>query len=97
MTTDRSTTLAVAEPAARRAAEAALSDGVPERLARWVGDRAGVQAVFGEPVRNGDTVVIPIARSRWAVGGGGGGGPTDAEAGADGVSGGAYGTGGGAR
>jgi uncharacterized spore protein YtfJ len=95
MTTNRSKTLAEAQSAARRAAEAGPIGGVSERLARWVGQRAGVQAVFGDPVDNGDTVVIPVARSMWAVGGGAGGGQADADAGSDGPSGSGYGSGGG--
>jgi uncharacterized spore protein YtfJ len=109
MTTDRSMTLDEAERTARRAAGAGLpvglSDGVPERLTRWVGEHAGVRAVFGETVRNGDTLVIPVARARWAVGGGGGGGaagedarPGDTagkEARPDGTSGSGFGSGGG--
>ncbi len=80
---------------AARAAGHGFADELSERLARWVGGRAGAQAVFGEPVRNGDTVVIPVARSRWAVGGGAGGGATGADPGSPALSGSGYGSGGG--
>jgi hypothetical protein len=95
MTTDRSATLDEAERAAVRATRSGLADGLIEQMARWVGGRAGVQAVFGEPVRSGDTVVIPVARSRWAFGGGAGGGETEADPGSPALAGSGYGSGGG--
>jgi uncharacterized spore protein YtfJ len=36
--------------------------------------------VFGEPIKRGETTVVPVARVRWAVGGGSGsaiGGPEE--------------------
>jgi hypothetical protein len=42
------------------------------RLAELIGAKAGVQAVFGEPVRLEGMTVIPVARVRWGFGGGGG-------------------------
>lgn len=57
---------------ARRAAGAAPADRLIERLAELVGAKAGVQAVFGEPVQQGGRTVIPVARVRWGFGGGGG-------------------------
>jgi hypothetical protein len=48
------------------------ADRLLERLAELVGARAGVQAVFGEPVTRQDLTVIPVARVRWGFGGGGG-------------------------
>jgi uncharacterized spore protein YtfJ len=43
-----------------------------ERLADIVGAKAKVQAVFGEPIQQGELTVVPIARVRWGFGGGGG-------------------------
>ena len=48
------------------------ADRLLERLAELVGGRAGVTAVFGEPIRQGELVVVPVARIRWGFGGGGG-------------------------
>jgi uncharacterized spore protein YtfJ len=56
----------------RHSIEDAPVHDLVERLAERVGAQAGVQAVFGEPIRQGDTVVIPVARVRWGFGGGGG-------------------------
>jgi hypothetical protein len=56
----------------RRAAGAMPPDRLIERLAELIGARAGIQAVFGEPVRQGAVTVIPVARVRWGFGGGGG-------------------------
>jgi len=45
-------------------------------LADRVGSRAGVRAVFGDPVERDGITVIPVGRVRWGFGGGGGqGGP----------------------
>jgi len=57
---------------ARVAAEGAPGDRVLERLAERLGAKAGVHAVFGEPIRQGDTTVISVARIRWGFGGGSG-------------------------
>ena len=57
---------------AHDAASGGPADHLLERLASLVGARAGVQAVFGEPVRHEGTTVIPVARVRWGFGGGGG-------------------------
>ena len=46
--------------------------GSLERLAELVGAKANVNAVFGEPIRQGDLTVVPVARVRWGVGGGSG-------------------------
>ena len=73
--------------AARKAAIDRPADGLLERLAGLVGARAGVQAVFGEPVRRDEVTVVPIARVRWGFGGGGGsaeGTPTGAASGSGG-------------
>jgi uncharacterized spore protein YtfJ len=56
----------------RQAVSSAPADRLLERLAELVGARAGVQAVFGEPVRHDNLTVIPVARVRWGFGGGGG-------------------------
>lgn len=67
---------------ARRAAEGSSTDHFLERLADRIGARAGVQAVFGEPVQRGDLTVVPVARVRWFFGGGAGsGGDTAGEGG----------------
>jgi uncharacterized spore protein YtfJ len=57
---------------ARAATGPTSADRLLERLAELIGGRAGVRAVFGEPIRNGDLTVIPVARIRWGFGGGGG-------------------------
>lgn len=46
--------------------------GVVERLAERLGDRAGVGAVFADPVERDGITVIPVGRARWMFGGGGG-------------------------
>jgi uncharacterized spore protein YtfJ len=43
-----------------------------ERLAELIGAKANVRAVFGEPIKQGDLTVVPVARVRWGVGGGSG-------------------------
>ena len=48
------------------------ADQVAATLAERVGGRAGVQAVFGEPVERDGVTVIPVGRVRWGFGGGGG-------------------------
>jgi uncharacterized spore protein YtfJ len=57
---------------AREAADAMPADRLIERLAELIGAKAGVQALFGEPVRHEGLTVIPVARVRWGFGGGGG-------------------------
>lgn len=54
------------------AVSSAPTDRLLERMAELVGARAGVQAVFGDPVKHGNLTVIPVARVRWGFGGGGG-------------------------
>ena len=49
-------------------------DQIAAGLAERVGSRAGVQAVFGEPVERDGVTVIPVGRVRWGFGGGGGAG-----------------------
>ncbi len=56
----------------RHAVSAAPADRILERLAELVGARAGVQAVFGEPIQRDNLTVVPVARGRWGFGGGGG-------------------------
>ena len=56
----------------RKAAGPTPADRLLERLAEIVGAKAGVQAVFGEPVRHEGLTIIPVARVRWGFGGGGG-------------------------
>lgn len=57
---------------ARGAAAGGLTDAFLERLVDRIGGRAGVQAVFGEPVERDGLTVIPVARVRWGFGGGSG-------------------------
>jgi uncharacterized spore protein YtfJ len=66
------TTIEKATDGARKAALGGPADRLLERLAELVGGRAGVTAVFGEPIRQGELVVVPVARIRWGFGGGGG-------------------------
>jgi uncharacterized spore protein YtfJ len=68
MTTDHSS----ATDRAREAAEGGPAERFVERLVDRIGGRAGVQAVFGEPIQRGDTIVVPVARVRWGFGGGSG-------------------------
>ena len=56
----------------RQTVSSAPADRLLERLAELVSARAGVHAVFGEPVRQDNLAVIPVARVRWGFGGGGG-------------------------
>jgi uncharacterized spore protein YtfJ len=56
----------------RQAVSSAPADRLLERLAQLVSAKAGVHAVFGEPVRQDNLTVIPVARVRWGFGGGGG-------------------------
>jgi len=57
---------------ARTAAEGAPGDRLLERLADRLGAKAGVHAVFGEPLTRGDLTIISVARVRWGFGGGSG-------------------------
>jgi uncharacterized spore protein YtfJ len=57
---------------ARRAGGPTSADRLLERLAELIGAKAGVQAVFGEAVRQESLTIIPVARVRWGFGGGGG-------------------------
>jgi len=47
-------------------------DRVLERLADSLGAKATVDAVYGDPIRQGDMTIVPVARVRWGLGGGGG-------------------------
>ena len=66
---------------AMREAEESVRGGVSDiaaLLAERVGSRAGVRAVFGDPVERDGVTVIPVGRVRWGFGGGGGkGGPAE--------------------
>ena len=48
------------------------ADGLLERMAELVGAKATVATVFGDPIRQGDLTVVPVAKVRWGFGGGGG-------------------------
>lgn len=82
-------------PAARGTARYTTSESLAEaadlpltRLFERLIDRLGPDAVFGEPVRHGDTTVIPVAVVRTGFGFGGGRGGEASEEGS-GVGGGA--------
>jgi uncharacterized spore protein YtfJ len=66
------TTYERAEETARQAATDRPADRLLERLAELVGAKATVQAVYGDPIRQGEVTVVPVARVRWGFGGGGG-------------------------
>lgn len=60
---------------AMEAASSTVRGGPGGFLADLVGRTGGAataRAVFGEPVTQGGTTVIPVARLRWAAGGGAG-------------------------
>ena len=50
----------------------APTERILERLAEIVGAKATIQAVFGEPIRQGELTVVPVARIRRGFGGGAG-------------------------
>jgi uncharacterized spore protein YtfJ len=89
-----------ATEAVRRSIEGGRVDQFLERIAERVGARAGVQAVFGEPIERDGVTVIPVARVRWGFGGGAGtgvmasGNPTPEDAAAGGPMAGSGGGGG---
>ncbi len=55
-----------------------------EELLSKVTDNLTVSRVFGEPIRHGDVLVVPVARVRGGAGGGGGSGPGDEGSGSGG-------------
>jgi uncharacterized spore protein YtfJ len=57
---------------ARAAASSQPGDKLLEALADRVGAKAGVHAVFGEPIHRDGLTVVPVARVRWGFGGGAG-------------------------
>jgi hypothetical protein len=69
---------------ARHAAEGGPTERFLENLADRIGARAGVEAVFGEPLQRGDLTVVPVARVRWFFAGGSGAGGDPAGGGATG-------------
>jgi uncharacterized spore protein YtfJ len=77
--------VATFEDAIRDAEQDARLPGqdLTERLLERIGGVANAEAVFGQPVVNGGTTVIPVAKVRWGAGGGGG-----SDTGGDGGSGG---------
>ena len=72
------------EEATTAARQAAGSDSILERILEKLGGRAGVEAVFGEPIRSGDRTVVPVARVRWAGGAGSGASEADGASGSGG-------------
>jgi hypothetical protein len=73
------------EGARGRAHDAATRGVLVQRLAEALGGRSGVAAVFGEPVQRGEITVVPVARTRWGVGGGEGGAGPSRDAGGEGT------------
>jgi uncharacterized spore protein YtfJ len=61
-------------PAARGPSPLTLANTLVERMGPFVHARA----VYGEPVRQGNVTVVPVARVRWVFGAGGGEGRADA-------------------
>ena len=68
------TTLTEATAEASAAAQGRPLDRALERLSERFGAWANVQAVFGEPIQQGEVTVVPVARVRWGVGLGSGNG-----------------------
>jgi uncharacterized spore protein YtfJ len=66
------------------ARKAAGADTLLERIVERLGGRAGIEAVFGEPIRSGDRTVVPVGRVRWAGGVGSGASETDGTSGSGG-------------
>lgn len=62
---------------ARAAASSGPGDTLLEALADRLGAKAGVHAVFGEPIDRDGLSVVPVARVRWGFGGGSGRGEGD--------------------
>ncbi len=42
-----------------------------EALAKTIGSNARASAVFGEPIKQGELIVVPVARTIWGLGRGG--------------------------
>jgi uncharacterized spore protein YtfJ len=55
-----------------------------QQLLSQVTDKVTVSRVFGEPIREGDVLTIPVARVRGGVGGGSGTGPDNEGSGSGG-------------
>jgi uncharacterized spore protein YtfJ len=73
---------------ARHAVNGGPLDAVLDRLVERVGGRASVKAVFGDPIKQGELTIVPVARVRWAFGGGSGTGPETSDASGSGAGGG---------
>lgn len=56
----------------------------PQELLAQVTDNVTVSRVFGEPIRQGETLVVPVARIRGGAGGGSGTGPSNEGSGSGG-------------
>ena len=72
------------DEATSAARKAAGGDSLLERIVEKLGGRAGVEAVFGEPIRSGERTVVPVARVRWAGGAGSGASEKDGASGSGG-------------
>jgi len=66
--------LSVERVESETAGRADADTGFFERLVADLGDRAGVEAVYGDPVTAGDRTVVPVARVAYGFGGGSGAG-----------------------
>ena len=49
-----------------------------DRLSERIEDTMGVKAVFGQPIERDGTIVVPVAKARWGIGGGQGPGAGEA-------------------
>jgi len=72
------------DEATAAARNAAGADSLLARIVDKLGGRAGVEAVFGEPIRSGARTVVPVARVRWAGGAGSGASEKDGASGSGG-------------
>jgi uncharacterized spore protein YtfJ len=54
------------------------ADALLDQLARQLGGKAGVEAVYGTPIERQGVTVIPVAKVRWGFGGGAGSGKSPA-------------------
>jgi hypothetical protein len=69
---EREHELSVESVESETAERAGADTGFFKRLVADLGDRAGVEAVYGDPVTAGDRTVVPVARVAYGFGGGSG-------------------------
>lgn len=72
------------DDATAEARKAGGAGSLLERIVDKLGGRAGVEAVFGAPIRAGERTVVPVARVRWAGGAGSGASEKDGSSGSGG-------------